>query len=132
MNQKEIVRIERSLGFALPDSYSAFLLDFPQRLVDAYPDDHSPRERELFNTSEPIISTNTLVREPNSKWPDKFLIVGMDIGTNFRCIDRQLSKSPVYLWFHEDGEFEKIATSLAKYVDKLIENYVAYRKELGN
>ena len=132
MNQSDVSRIESSLGLALPDAYCQLLLDFPTDLAAAFPSNRSEDERRLFNTPDPIISTNTLVRrpdhlidpdDPDSRWPDRYLIVGMDIGCNFYCINRNAKNSAVFFWFHEDGDFEKHTTNIRKFASELTEYY---------
>lgn len=133
MNQSDVSRIGSSLGFDLPEFYRDLLLDFPAELAAVFPSDCSPDERRLFNTPAPIISTNSLVRrpdhlvdpdDPDSRWPDRYLIIGMDISCNFYCINRNAKNSAVYFWFHENGDFEKYATNVRKFASELIDYYV--------
>tara|TARA_R110002167_G_scaffold181621_1_gene382022 strand:- start:27 stop:434 length:408 start_codon:yes stop_codon:yes gene_type:complete len=132
MNQSDVSRIESSLGVGLPESYRDLLLDFPANLAAVFPSDCSPDERRLFNTPDPSISTNSLVRcpdhlidsgDPDSRWPDRYLIVGMDIGCNFYCINRNAKHSAVFFWFHEDGDFEKHTANLSKFASELTAYY---------
>ena len=132
MNQSDVSLIESSLGFTLPETYRDLLLHFPADLAAVFPSDRSADERRLFNTADPVISTNSLVRrldhlidpdDPDSRWPDRYLIVGMDIGCNFYCINRNAKNSAVYFWFHEDGDFEKHTTSIRKFASELTEYY---------
>ena len=132
MDGNEVRQIELSLGFSLPEAYRSLLLNFPEQLTELYPADHAADERRLFNTAEPIISANTSVRaaghridpdDPDSRWPDEYLIIGMDLGTNLYCLNRGQKRSRVYFWFHEDGQFESYAKNLAEFVQKLIRVY---------
>jgi hypothetical protein len=132
MNQSDALQIESSLGFTLPETYRDLLLNFPADLATVFPTDSSPDERRLFDTAGPIISTNSLVRhpdhlidpdDPDSRWPDRYLIIGMDIGCNFYCINRNAKNSAVYFWFHEDGDFEKHTTDIRKFASQLTEYY---------
>jgi hypothetical protein len=132
VNRKDIAAIEKSVGAKLPRAYVQFLLDYPQSLADAFPKDRAADERELFGSAKPIIAMNKLVRrpthlidpdDPNSTWPKQYLIIGMDIGSNFYCVKLGSVRTAVYFWFHETNEFEKYAKNLREFADMLIEKH---------
>jgi hypothetical protein len=132
MNQKSIASIEKLVGANLHDAYVELLLNYPPELARTFPKDRAADEKELFRDSKSIMTMNRLMRrpdhlidpnDPDSKWPGQYLIIGMDIGTNFYCLKLGSKRTTVYFWFHETNEFTRHAPNLNEFVNTLISKH---------
>jgi hypothetical protein len=136
MTKTQQRRLERIVGRPIPDSYVEFLSKYPQELRDVYPANRSAAERELFDSAEQTIAINQYLRrpehridseDPDSVWPKDFLVIGMGMGGNFYCLKLTLKRTPIYFWFHETNEFEKLTNSMEQCVNLLIKKHTSLR-----
>lgn len=136
MNKRDIAKIERELGVALPDHYKEYLV---KRASAAVRIDKELAEFECFDYSVPyataaeIIGTNRHLRErvaakdgfwvvgaKRRPWPiDGRLLVGENGGGNYCFIYLDGSDIGLWWWDHETLEFTKLNDSFEQLFQSL-------------
>jgi hypothetical protein len=108
MTERDLARIEKTLGVKLPDHYRRFLIDHGTALAKA----RKERGVPLFATAKEIIAANKELRKNPSlrdtnqdtePWPLKYLIVGSDGGGDDWCVD--LSSHDEVVWFFDSEAY---------------------------
>jgi hypothetical protein len=89
--------------------------------------EEEPSARSVYNDLKTLVSENRLMRNRGPTngfdWPDKYVIIGGDLGGNYYCLNVHGASSAVYYWFHETGEFSLYARSLASFILKVFQDY---------
>lgn len=132
MKLKDISAIEKTFGISLPSGYQALLLEMPKELQSLLSCEEEDTDKPVFEDRKSIVETNKLVRDPafefdagNPKrcWPEKYFVIGGDIGGNLYCINRKLKRTAVYFWQHDSAEFQKCSKTLTEFVFQIFVYY---------
>lgn len=125
-----IENAEKQLGFVLPPSFRAWLLEnngMPLHAVSIFP---------VFDPRDPRTTADSIVREYAGNWQSwcnttgaadefAFLLPFGEFGTgDYYCFDYRSTDAsgevPVVLWDHETGECEYRAPDFATFVEKVV------------
>lgn len=128
MNDRDIARIERTVGHSLPASYSALLRNLPLEL-ECLLKLRSRDSRRLFTEAATIIRWNKFFRRPGYEYeneagelcsfPGHHIVIGATGGGDFFHLNAKKKRPEVLLWSHDDGEFSVCAKSLAEFVRRI-------------
>lgn len=138
MNESQINSIEKAFQVTLPSGYRQLLKE-PPRLLQAWlkaEEKENPGQSPVFLDAKMIIGINQMMRDPDDPdyfgfdpndpdkpWPQRYLIIGSDVGGNFYCIAPQSDRSRVYFWYQGDTAFAKFAEDMPRFVKRLFKNY---------
>jgi hypothetical protein len=138
MNEKQIKSIEKEFALALPKGYRQMLKSTPPLLLAwlQYEEKANPGQSPFYVDHKFIVSSNRSVRDPDDPeycqfdpnddskpWPDRYFIIGSDVGGNYYCIAPKTKKSRVYFWYQGDTAFPKYADDMAGFVKRLFKDY---------
>ncbi len=86
--------------------------------------------RSIYQDVKTLVAENRFMRNRRPTngfdWPDKYFIIGGDLGGNYYCLNVDASTSAIYYWFHETGEFSLYARSLASFILKVFHDYAEF------
>jgi hypothetical protein len=121
---------EKQLGFALPPSFRAWLLDnngMPLLSVSIFPvfDPRDPRKTADSIVLEYVINWQSLSNTSDAADEFAFLLPFGQFGTgDYYCFDYRSRDAsgevPVVLWNHETGECEYRAPDFATFAERLV------------
>jgi hypothetical protein len=126
VREKDIQKLEVSLGFSLPQSYREFLKNHSHELRQIK--EVLPFRAVLWTSSKEIIKENKLVRkyasdmtigENEDPWPETYIVVGTNGGGDYWFIHKNDPKTGLWFWDHETQEVKKVDTTFDKYLSKL-------------
>jgi hypothetical protein len=125
---KSIVKLlEHEFKIRLHADYRKLHDSFPVPLMKLMSCEEEPSARSVYNDLKTLVSENRLMRNRGPTngfdWPDKYVIIGGDLGGNYYCLNVHGASSAVYYWFHETGEFSLYARSLASFILKVFQDY---------
>ncbi len=138
MNEKQIKSIEREFSITLPNGYRSMLSSTPPLLLAwlKYEEKENPGQSPFFVNHKMIIGINQMMRDPEDEeyfefdpndatkpWPERYFIIGSDVGGNFYCIAPKTKTSRVYFWNQGDTSFPKYADNMASFVKRLFKDY---------
>jgi len=138
MNEKQISSIEKKCGVQLPTGFRQMLLEPPPLLAALLKFDakENPGQTPLFTKPDMIIAVNQAMRDPEHEdyfgfdpndagkpWPDRYFIIGSDVGGNFYCIAPSTGKSRVYFWYQGDTAFSRFADNMEGFVKRIFRMY---------
>ena len=138
MNERQIKSIEKEFSITFPNGFRSILAS-PPPLLQAwlqYEEKENPGQSPLFLNRDLIIGINQMMRDPDDPdffqfdpnddskpWPDRYFIIGSDVGGNFYCIAPKTKKSRVYFWYQGDTAFPRYANDMAGFVKRLFKDY---------
>ncbi|MDB2526481.1 SMI1/KNR4 family protein [Mariniblastus sp.] len=138
MNEKQIQSIEKKFSITLPNGYRKMLASTPPLLLAwlNYEEKENPGQSPFFVDHRMIAGVNQMMRDPDDEeyfafdpnddskpWPQRYFIIGSDVGGNFYCIAPASNKSRVYFWNQGDTAFPKYADTMAGFVKRLFKDY---------
>lgn len=138
MNEKQIQSIEKAFSFTLPHGYRSMLKSPPKLFAAllACTERECPGQSECFWDHELLVAINCMMRDrndpeyfpfdPNDEdrpWPDRYFIIGSDVGGNFYCIAPATGLSRVYFWHQGDIVFSRYAKDMASFVKRIFKDY---------
>jgi hypothetical protein len=109
VTERDVARVETSLGVKLPAHYRRFLVEGGANIAKAR---RGGAFVPYFTTAKEIIAANAGIRaDPNRQptnhdrepWPLKYLIVGTDGGGDYWCVDLTAKKETVWRFDSEAG-----------------------------
>jgi len=118
MTAADIAEIEEALGFILPDSYRAVVLNYPEALAETEAPDFG-----LFDTPTAVIDTNLEVRRNGyfgEPWPDQYVIIGENGCGDYYVITKNATEFTVGFSDHEAMECNLFASNLDDFIAKLL------------
>lgn len=89
----------------------------------------------LYRTQRLLVEMNSLVRQsrsdkfefdPNDRgrpWPDRYFVIGGDVGGNFYCINTQLDNDRIYFWHQGDTRFARVCDGAPRFVKHLFREF---------
>ncbi len=138
MNEKQIASIEKKCGVQLPAGYRQMLLSPPPLLAALLKHDEkeNPGQTPLFTHPGMIVECNQMVRDPDGEeyyefdpndpdklWPDRYFIIGSDVGGNYYCIAPSTGKSRTYFLYQGDTSFTRFADDMHGFVKRIFRMY---------
>lgn len=138
MNEKQIRSIEQQFSITLPHGYRQMLLKPPESLAVLLKHDEkeNPGQTPLFLNHQLIVGINQMMRDPNDPdyfgfdpndetklWPNRYFIIGSDVGGNFYCIAPITKTSRVYFWYQGDTAFSRFSDSMPGFVKRVFRIY---------
>ena len=138
MNEKQIKTIEKKFSIELPTGYRQMLINPPSYFAVLLKHDEkdNPGQTPFFTDHDLIIGINQMMRDPDDPeffgfdpndetkpWPERYFIIGSDIGGNFYCIAPKTGKSKVYFWYQGDTAFSKFSDDMAGFVKRVFKTY---------
>lgn len=138
MNEKQVSEIERAFSISLPVGYRQLLLNPPGYLsaVIEFDEQENPGQTPMFLDPDLIIGVNEMMRDPedpeyfpfdpnddSKPWPDRYFIIGSDVGGNFYCISPGSENSRVYFWYQGDTAFSRFADDMPHFVNRVFKLY---------
>lgn len=138
MNEKKIKSIEKKFSVSLPSGYRQMLADPPGLFAALLKHDAkaNPGQTPFFTDERLIVGINNMMRDPNDPdyfgfdpndaekpWPDRYFIIGSDIGGNFYCIAPKTNRSRVYFWYQGDTAFSKFSDDMPGFLRRVFRNY---------
>ena len=132
LTAKEVRLLEKEFELVLPHGYRRLLLSPPKllaALVEASKRIDDPEQTPFFLEYSILADVNRRMRNPNAKgyccfgpdddplpWPERYLIIGSDVGGNYYCIAPTSGRSSVYLWEQGDSALNRITKDISGYV----------------
>lgn len=138
MNEKQVKRLEKKYAVAFPPGYRQMLLDPPEYLevLLTHDEKENPGQTPFFFDHEMIDGINQMMRDPDDPnyfgfnpndesktWPERYFIIGSDVGGNFYCIAPKSGKSRVYFWYQGDTAFSRFSDDMAGFVKRVFKTY---------
>lgn len=139
MTENQLASIERRFGCKLPRGYRQLLVSIPGELLALlkWEDNEYKCEEQtcLYRTQRNLVAMNTLVRDsetdefefdPNNRdrpWPDRYFVIGGDVGGNFYCVNTQLNRDRVYFWNHGDTRFVRVCDGVPRFIKHLFREF---------
>lgn len=138
MNEKQVASIEKAFSISLPRGYRELLKDTPP-LFQAWiqcEEKLNPCQSPFFMDHRMVIDVNRMMRDPDhpnhfefdpndisKPWPQKYFIIGSDVGGNYFCIVPATKTSKVYFWEQGQTGFCKYADNIGGFVKRLFRDY---------
>lgn len=138
MNEKQVQSIEKRFSISLPHGYRRMLLRPPSHLAVLLKHDEkeNPGQTPFFMDQRLIVGINLMMRDPDDPdyfgfdpndeskpWPDRYFIIGSDVGGNFYCLAPKTKKSRVYFWYQGDTAFSRFADDMSAFVKRVFRDY---------
>lgn len=138
MNEKQISAIEKEFAIALPNGYRQMLKSPPKLFMALLECDEAenPGQIPFFTDHRDIVGFNRMMRDPqdpnhfefdpndaDKPWPDRYFIIGSDVGRNYYCIKPESEKSRVYFWYQGNTAFTKYSDDMAGFVKRIFRMY---------
>ncbi len=138
MNEKQVQSLEKQFAITFPHGYRQMLLAPPPYLAALlkYDEKDNPGQTPFFMDHRLIAGINQMMRDPDDPeyfgfdpnddsklWPDRYFIIGSDVGGNFYCIAPKTNKSRVYFWYQGDTAFSRFADDMAGFVKRVFRTY---------
>ncbi len=138
MKEKQVSSIEQEFSITLPHGYRQMLLSPPPYLATLmeFDEKENPGQTPFFMDHNLIIGINQMMRDPDDPayfqfdpndetkpWPDRYLIIGSDVGGNFYCIAPRTKKSRVYFWYQGDTALSRFSDDMAGFVKRVFRTY---------
>lgn len=124
MEEAEIVRIERTLGYSLPGEYRYFLWRHTDEVREI--EELLEFRAVLWTDADDIIAGNRdldkqadVMLVGDEPWPDTFFLVGTNGGGDYWFVDRTGARRGVWFWQHEAQEIDKRHDSFEDYMEAL-------------
>jgi len=119
MTDAELHLIESELKLSLPPSYSAFVLSFPEDVALAVGD------FECFADASRLLTLNKELRRmpfyQGRPWPDRLFAIGENGCGDYYFLDLKDSFGAVMFVDHETMEFRRLASNVAAWAPRLLE-----------
>ena len=138
MNERDIRSIEKRFSIALPNGYRRMLSSPPEYFAALMKFDEkaNPGQTPFFMDRRMIEGANLMMRDrddplyfgfdpndPEVPWPERYFIIGSDVGGNFYCIAPKTGRSRTYFWEQGDSAFPKFADDMAGFVKRIFKIY---------
>jgi len=136
MKKGDLRTIEQRMKISLPADYKTLMLGIPKELTSVMKCEQYDVDKPLYESRATIVKSNEAVRKPSfesdfgfdardprSKWPAKYFIIGGDIGGNFYCIKLARKVNGVFFWHHDSAQFEQCSKSLVSFIEYVFKHY---------
>ena len=139
LTEKKIQSLEKRFAIKLPSPYRELLKSPPSYLValleQDVKDDGCKSQITPYLDAKMIEGTNLMARDPDDPdfefdpndserpWPQRYFIIGSDVGGNFFCITPDSGNDRVYLWEQGCTHFTKYSDDMKGFVKRLFRLY---------
>lgn len=138
MNEKQIQSLEKQFATPFPLGYRQLLLQPPPLLEAVLKHDakQNPGQTPVFLNAGMIRAVNEMMRDPEDEdflefdpndpdrpWPNRYMIIGSDVGGNFYCIAPGTGKSRVYFCYQGGTSFSRYADDMTHFVKRVFQSY---------
>ncbi len=124
---KQVSELATVLGQPVPETYLAFLRDYPAELASRRYEglEDLISDYELLRDPVRVIEENEMVREEDiwteeGPWPSTHMVIGVDMGGDVVALRLDEPGLPVERLLTEVARFERVAANVREYAEQLL------------